>query len=366
MRKTIKRNPNYEIDTNGRVYDKRTGKKVKEEYNICGYSYVMLDGRMHTVAYLMKAAFFPNDHNLCVKHIDGNRRNNRLDNLTTIYEGGDGKILVLEADKDTNEIVKIWVSAKECQRHYQLKSIQSRVKAHTPLPNGNYIEIYNSGIDGVGLFDYTDGKHKVKALSFDGVNGVYDTIKQASEMTGQSQIAITAILNNEYSSVNGYYFKWVISTTPKEDDVRKKKPRIQKEKVSIPKASKKLKKVSQYTLNGQLIRTYESVKAASDATGIATSSISSCMHHRIRQAGGFVWTIASDRLTVDIVESKRKQIAIARCTKDDKGKLIVIESWGTLRSASDATGIPQTTLKYIVRNRKDKPAKDGYYYIEQK
>lgn len=359
MRKTLKANNNYEIDTNGKVYDKRTGRKVREEVNVCGYSYVMLDGRMHTVAYLMKASFFPNDHNICIRHNDGDRRNNSLDNLTTLYEGTDKKVLVMEADKDTNEVVKLWDSAKECARAYNIKSIISKIRNHTPLPNGNYIEVYNSGIDGVGLFDYSDGKHKIKVISLDGVNGVFDTVKEVSEATGQCASAIFGVLEGKLSSINGYYFRWILSTTPaKENDKNSRKNKVRK----TPAA--KMQDVSQFSLDGKLIRTYASLNEASRMTGIGIGNISNCIHKKLRQAGGYFWAMGSDSVTVDVLELQKYPRAVARCEKDKDGNMVIVDTWRSRIKASEATGIPVSTLKYQITHRKGKPAADGYYYIE--
>ena len=49
------------------------------------------------------------------------------------------------------------------------------------------------------------------------------------------------------------------------------------------------KPVSQYSKDGDLIATFDSLKSASIATGILKSSISFCCLGRYKSAGGFIW-----------------------------------------------------------------------------
>jgi len=48
-------------------------------------------------------------------------------------------------------------------------------------------------------------------------------------------------------------------------------------------------KVAQYDLSGKLIKIYDSQKEASELTKIARSSITSCVTHKRKTAGGYKW-----------------------------------------------------------------------------
>ena len=59
---------------------------------------------------------------------------------------------------------------------------------------------------------------------------------------------------------------------------------------------RKLKQVSQFSLNGILIDTYITGKEASEKTGVSRSGICNCCKGKIKQAGGFIWKYADEEL----------------------------------------------------------------------
>ena len=82
----IRRFPEYKVTTNGDVIGKR-GKPMKGHIDHCGYKEVILSyypySKQVLVHRLVLSTFNPIDgmENLDVNHIDGNKLNNRLDNL---------------------------------------------------------------------------------------------------------------------------------------------------------------------------------------------------------------------------------------------------------------------------------------------
>lgn len=84
MWKTIKNKPNYEVNELGQVRNKKTGRILKHTFRKDGYCQVML-GRKTTPLYihrLVAEAFIPNKENMSqVDHINGNKSDNRLENL---------------------------------------------------------------------------------------------------------------------------------------------------------------------------------------------------------------------------------------------------------------------------------------------
>ncbi len=64
------------------------------------------------------------------------------------------------------------------------------------------------------------------------------------------------------------------------------------------------RKVNQYDLNGNFIKTYNSIKEASDAMGIHTSNINyCCKKQKYKTAGKYIWRYIDDILTEEEVES---------------------------------------------------------------
>lgn len=84
---TINDFPNYDISSDGYIVNKHTNRIIKSSPDRCGYSTVHLyrDGKWYTkrVHRLVAETFSecPNDESWQVNHINGDKRDNRLDNL---------------------------------------------------------------------------------------------------------------------------------------------------------------------------------------------------------------------------------------------------------------------------------------------
>lgn len=83
----------YFVSSCGEVINRR-GKRLKGELNSVGYRRVNLSGKRHFIHRLVATEYIPNPDNLpVVNHIDGDRTNNRSDNLewcTRSYNVQDG------------------------------------------------------------------------------------------------------------------------------------------------------------------------------------------------------------------------------------------------------------------------------------
>lgn len=84
--KEIEIAPNYAIDVDGKIYNKKTGKALAQRLNRDGYSVVELwkenKKTVYAVHRFVAKAFIPNPENLpCVNHKDGNKANNKVENL---------------------------------------------------------------------------------------------------------------------------------------------------------------------------------------------------------------------------------------------------------------------------------------------
>ena len=112
----------YSINENGYVMRIKSGKLLKPQFNSSGYLHVILskNGKWHnrSIHRLVANAYIPNIYNKPqVNHIDGNKTNNKVNNLE-------------------------WVTASENQKHSY--NNLNRCRRQKKLINNNTGETYNS------------------------------------------------------------------------------------------------------------------------------------------------------------------------------------------------------------------------------
>ena len=73
---------NYEVSSEGRIRNSKTGKILKTQVNEQGYETVSVNRKTKRVHKLVADTFIEGDHDgLDVSHVDRNRLNNRVNNL---------------------------------------------------------------------------------------------------------------------------------------------------------------------------------------------------------------------------------------------------------------------------------------------
>lgn len=345
--KPIKGHPNFIIDENGKVWNQLTHTREKEYINPNGFSYVILDGYWETIAYLMKAAFFTDDNNMCIRHKDGDRTNNRLDNLYTHFdgtetldsEGNEKKIIIMEIDPQTNEVIKFWdsitVLAEDLQTtRWKVSGAIERGK----VINGRKFEQFNVGNDG-GLFDYTEGKRMINVYEGNTLIATVKTYTEASKLAGISSQAVTNALNAGQRTKLGYYFEWVTVEVEDKDET----PKVDEKKEEEKRPKSVTRNVEQYDLDGNLLKVWESVKEAAEATGINKSSIRTCIYGSTRTAGGYVWRYSKDNPRPPKPQKEKKPKGKPVTQYDRKGN--VINQWENVKTASEATGVKNSNIR---------------------
>ena len=81
----------------------------------------------------------------------------------------------------------------------------------------------------------------------------------------------------------------------------------------------KSKKITQYSIQGEIIKTFPSIVEAFQQTGIGTDTISKCALHKSKFASGFVWRYEGDTYEGDFT---RRELKITVCQYDKSGELI--------------------------------------------
>ena len=103
----------------------------------------------------------------------------------------------------------------------------------------------------------------------------FDSVNKARLETKQTSIWITLCCDNKNSENNKkYQWKW------KTSDIII---------LNIEKSQNKKFKVTQYNSHGELLAMFDSIKEASDKTGIGLHSISKVINGKRKMGGGFLW-----------------------------------------------------------------------------
>ncbi len=380
INKPVKGHPNFIIDSEGKVFNKTTNKRMEEYINPCGFSYVILDGRWLTIAYLMKSAFFDDDDNMCIRHKDGDRTNNKLSNLYTWFDGeitlnedgSEKKIIIMEVDPKTNDVIRFWGSYGEIAEEIGVTANQVRYAiSHQKEIKGHKYDQYNGGNEDIGLFDYTDRKHKVKAYDEGGnLVGTADSVIKIAEITGESSATVTLALRDRRRTKNGYLYEWELSTNIIDDE--------ETDEEEQPDSKGRARAVDCYTRKGQYITTYDSVREAYEVTGVTEANIRQCTNGNSTHAGGYVWRWSGDPLYKYAIKRPSNEILKEEkpkrdpstykrdtvstvgnkvCQYDNEGNLIKV--W---ESASTAAKELHINLAQLGRAAKGKVKTAGGYY----
>lgn len=122
----------------------------------------------------------------------------------------------------------------------------------------------------------------------------------------------------------------------------------------------KNKKVTQYDLEGNFIKTYLSVKQAGKENNISSSMISNCCNKiKNKTAGGFLWEWSNNKpgFSWNKIQNKKKKIY----QYDLEGNFI--KKWNSITEITSVLNIHRDSITYSVYNKK--PRK-GYYWCFKK
>ena len=125
----------YDITTDGKIYNKKWGKYVKPQPNGTGYLRVHIAGKMYFVHRLVASKYIPNPDNLPqVNHKDGNKHNNCVDNLEWVSN----------KDNSLHALHNGWMRIEENHQFAKLtRENVSFIKHHPEMTRNDLAKMFN-------------------------------------------------------------------------------------------------------------------------------------------------------------------------------------------------------------------------------
>lgn len=274
MKKLIPNYSNYQIDDEGNVYNTKTKIMLKGSIGENGYKYYRLSKnnkkKMFYAHRLVAEAFIDNPNNLpVVNHIDGNKLNNKVDNLEWVSYSENTKLWHQNQNSNYRRPLEyykedlpneIW---KQYKNYYvsSLGRIRHIVKNNLLRPSltcGYYkVRLSENGMTQDIMI------HKLVWQIFDGrdipENYVIDHIDGNKLNNSIDNLRLLSLQDNVLSAL---YFQ---------------------------KTNKTAKRVGQYSKNGEFIKEFLSAAAAARELGLDPSTITKVCRGKNKSHGGFVF-----------------------------------------------------------------------------
>lgn len=204
-------------------------------------------------------------------------------------------------------------------------------------PSTIYLTLKSNGITSTELRSRAMGKiseNKKKIILQYSLTGElinkFSCIQEAVQQTGYSETSIRDVCNHHRHSSNGYI--WCHEDEPK--SIQQLIAEIPLEKTKHP--------VEQYTLDGTLIKKYNSINEAAQAIGVHRSSIEDAASGKSFNCQGYLWKYQDDEQ--DIIErvkrnnNKKDYAKIAVNQYDLQGNFIA--TYNSAAEAAIAVGKP--------------------------
>lgn len=201
---------------------------------------------------LVAEAFIPNPENKpCIDHIDGNPENNTVSNLRWVTN-----------QENSNNPITI-----ERQREaIKTNPIYGKSGENHPMFGKHFSE---------------DSKRKLSIALKGKMSG------ENNPMFGKHH---TDEVKKKISEINKGR-KHTDEAKKKMSEARKGKKQSDEHKRKRAEAA--FKEVIQYSLDGELVRIWKSIKEAANELGISGANISNCCRGRLKSVGGYIWKYSS-------------------------------------------------------------------------
>ena len=119
-------------------------------------------------------------------------------------------------------------------------------------------------------------------------------------------------------------------------------------------------KVYQFSIENILINEFNSLKEASEKTGIARSTICNCCNNKSKTAGGYKWSYSKD-IPQELKESKGQKKQIAQYDLNNN----LIKIYESITAANKETGISISNISEVCKGKRKTAGKFKWkYYLK--
>ena len=268
----------WSINEEGQVRNDETGKFLKGTI-LHTYRYINFrwNGKQKnkSVHRLVAEAFLPNPDNLpCVHHIDGDRLNNRLDNLKWVSE---------------QENVKQAKPPKKQEKHFQgeIEGEEWRYFRDTLYQISNKGRIKNTKTGRITYGAKIDSGYRRFEIYFQ--NGKHKRFLV-------HQLVYECFISPEFEEINHINGDKTDNRVENLENVSHRENAL---KAVYETNAWKFRRVAQYDKEGNLIRTYANASEAGRAMGILPSSMRNCIRLREGRHKDFIFKYIEDEGSTD-------------------------------------------------------------------
>jgi predicted GIY-YIG superfamily endonuclease len=221
----------------------------------------------------------------------------------------------------------------KCPREYQLKLEQWFLDTQLSV---NIMSIASGGVcSGKGVNQYDLEGNFIRT---------FKTIREASRTTNTQTSSMLICCKRRIGAANGYQWRYIIDNLNKIDPYRKPNS----------------KRVNQYSLSGNFIKTHNSIRAASITTETDSKSITHACRNKLTHAGEYQWRYFEEGVI------KLNPIAVKDQTVDQYSlEGVKLSSYKNIAEASRATGIEHACIWRVVRNEQSRAGKYKWRYSDE-
>jgi hypothetical protein len=377
----------YEVSNKGNIRNRRH--KIIKSYNSCGYRQILLyinDEQKHIQVHrLVAMAFISNpEDKLFVNHIDGDRTNNNFENLewVTQSENAQHSIDVLGKKNKGRSVLQFKLNGSFIKRFDTIKEAATEsgatkiysACAGRQFTSGDFIwkyEFENEIIDTTNFKDIP--KYENYMASKDG--NIYSKLFRIilkpqpqcekkntymmlilSKNGKQKRLGVHVLIANTYidnpdnkpmvNHINGTKndnrLENLERTTFKENNIH-----------AVINGLIKVKAVDQYSLTGELIKSYFSITEASKQNvGFDKSRIVKCCKRKSNSHKGFIWCYKGHDIKNRIeIKSNRfgKKISVNQYDLDEK----FIKTFNSMKEAFEETDVSIASIGLCCMKKQD-------------